>query len=364
MKFDYNIEDKQVIKFAFIFSALGLITLVITISVYVLKGYINGNDIEPSLFGTLGDFIGGIIGTIFTIVATSLVFITYRSQKDELKQTNEIARNQSRTLVLQQFENTFFNLLISLNDTSRNLRGVLPLMNGHAYDPELSGEDDEIDEGKYIKWAMQTLNLTILDGVKPDGGSIPLIDNVIEIFDEFYQKYLIYANHYFNHFALILRFIDNSLIDNKKFYTDILRSKMQKDELGLIYLYGLSNEGKEKIYQFLQKYNFLESIPRNTFYIQDIVNSKAYPFISFIHLGINEKDLIFIKSIVQNPDEIKSVTDISLFQWYCYKYNYSNLDLGRLYRFYSQNEIKGMEENTRIACSRILKYLKYLGYNV
>lgn len=148
--------------------------------------------------------------------------------------------------------------------------------------------------------------------------------------DEFYQKYLIYANHYFNHFALILRFIDNSLIDNKKFYTDILRSKMQKDELGLIYLYGLSNEGKEKNLQFLQKYNFLKSIPRNTFYIQDIVNSKAYPFISFIHLGINEKDLIFIKSIVQNPDEIKSVTDISLFQWYCYKYNYSNLDLGRL----------------------------------
>lgn len=364
MKFDFNIKDKDVIKFAFVFSFLGLTTLVITISVYLFKGYINGNDIDPSLFGTLGDFIGGIIGTIFTIVATSLVFITYRSQKEELTQTNVIARNQGKTLVLQQFENTFFNLLSSYNDTSRNLRGVLPLMNGTLYEPELSGETDEIDEGKYIKWAMQTLNLTILAEVKTDEESVPLIDNVIEIFDEFYQAYLIYINHYFNHFALILRFIDSSLIENKKFYTDILRSKMQMDELGLIYLYGVSNEGKDKIYQFLQKYNFLESIPRNTFYNQDIVNSKAYPFISFIHLGINEKDSIFIKSIIQNPDKINSITDISLFQWYCDKYNYSSLDLGRLYRFYSQNEIHGMEENTRIACSRILKYLECLGYNV
>jgi hypothetical protein len=362
MKFDFNIKDKHVIKFAFVFSALGLITLVITILVYLFKGYINGNDIDPSLFGTLGDFIGGIIGTIFTIVATSLVFITYRSQKDELKQTNEIALNQSKTLVLQQFENTFFNLLISFNDTSRNLRGVLPLMHGPDYEPELSDEVDEIDEGKYIKWAMQTLNLTIWDWVEEAGETIPLIDNVIEIFDEFFQKYLIYTNHYFNHFALILRFIDSSLIDKKKFYTDILRSKMQKDELGLIYLYGLSKEGKDKIYDFLQKYNFLESIPQNTFYKKNIVDSKAYPFISFVHLDIKEKDLIFIKSIIRNPDKISPVDDFALFQWYCDKYNYGILDLGRIYRFYSENEIKGMEENTRIACFRILKYVEKLGY--
>lgn len=61
--------------------------------------------------GTLGDFIGGIIGTIAAIIA---VYFSYTLNKKQFEQFDEQAKQikeQSDQFERQSFENGFFNLL-------------------------------------------------------------------------------------------------------------------------------------------------------------------------------------------------------------------------------------------------------------
>ncbi|MBW8522747.1 putative phage abortive infection protein [Chryseobacterium chendengshani] len=64
--------------------------------------------------GTTGDFIGGYLGTIVSIFATYLIFITYSSQKKELKLQRDLFSQQ-------KFETTFFNMLNVHNELKKNL---------------------------------------------------------------------------------------------------------------------------------------------------------------------------------------------------------------------------------------------------
>lgn len=66
---------------------------------------IGGFRIDTDKYNELGDFIGGLVGTFFSNIAVYLLYNTYQDQRRELSAT--------RTLVLkQQFESTFFNMLI------------------------------------------------------------------------------------------------------------------------------------------------------------------------------------------------------------------------------------------------------------
>lgn len=51
-------------------------------------------DIDKDLFGIFGDFIGGVVGTLFTIATTVLVYQTFRSQKEDVKETKRLTELQ------------------------------------------------------------------------------------------------------------------------------------------------------------------------------------------------------------------------------------------------------------------------------
>lgn len=76
-------------------SIISIILVVMTIIVLVKFDRIVWlGDIDKSLIGTIGDFIGGVIGTIFTVIATFLIWITYQSQKVELAETRKLVEQQ------------------------------------------------------------------------------------------------------------------------------------------------------------------------------------------------------------------------------------------------------------------------------
>jgi hypothetical protein len=85
-------------------SILSAAIIVSLLSVLLLNGhFIFGGDVDKSILGIVGDFIGGIIGTIFTIVATILVWLTYSSQKKELELTRKLLESQNRVNFLPNF---------------------------------------------------------------------------------------------------------------------------------------------------------------------------------------------------------------------------------------------------------------------
>ena len=82
---------------------VGLLVLItigfLIISIVVVNFFINGHihwfsEVDKDYFGIFGDFIGGVTGTIFTIVATILVWLTYNSQREELEATRNLLIKQ------------------------------------------------------------------------------------------------------------------------------------------------------------------------------------------------------------------------------------------------------------------------------
>lgn len=75
-------------------------------------GYFPGNNTLYSNWGEIGDYIGGVLGTIFALGAVAAVIYTIYEQKKELREDRKILLQQSRTLAEQQFESTFFSLIV------------------------------------------------------------------------------------------------------------------------------------------------------------------------------------------------------------------------------------------------------------
>lgn len=81
-----------------------------------------GYKLDPDLVAKAGDFIGGIVGSLWALGGVLLVYAALQSQRKDFK-TNMHALNnqinqgaeQKMILEIQGFENTFFKMLQSLN---------------------------------------------------------------------------------------------------------------------------------------------------------------------------------------------------------------------------------------------------------
>lgn len=120
------IKKEPIISLAYFCLGIGLIVLAVFI--YNICGtYVICHDLTPedmAQTGQIGDFIGGVIGSIWALAGVLLYFSALRLQQQEMKsQREEMASNQ-KLLDQQLFETTFFNLL----KAQENIRNSI-----HAY---------------------------------------------------------------------------------------------------------------------------------------------------------------------------------------------------------------------------------------
>lgn len=83
-------------------------------------------DIKPvgegrDAWGQMGDFFGGMLNPIFSLIGVLFLLYTIFQNRQELKKTSEALRDQAATLKKQKFEDTFFALLGQLNNFSGNI---------------------------------------------------------------------------------------------------------------------------------------------------------------------------------------------------------------------------------------------------
>lgn len=128
------IKKEPIISLAYICLGIGLIVLAVFI--YNICGtYVISRDLTPedmAQTGQIGDFMGGVIGSIWALAGVLLYFSALRLQQQEMKsQREEMAANQ-KLLDQQLFETTFFNLLKVHNTVKENLQA-------NFYYAELSG---------------------------------------------------------------------------------------------------------------------------------------------------------------------------------------------------------------------------------
>ncbi|WP_419963870.1 putative phage abortive infection protein [Pantoea vagans] len=224
-----------------------LAILVIILSALVLfyfKAHEKLSTGKISLYGTLGDYFGGISNPILAFITFSAVLFTVYLQ---LKQSHE-----SKKL---NFEGTFFNMLTLFVTTRSKLKYK-----------EFEGEEcfgKVIDDKFLAKKEFDYSSILTDPDKKPFKSKKSTIDSAKKIYTQFNKNNNHYLGHYFRTLYRILKIIDSSDLDleDKVAYSRILRAQLSTDELSLLFLNSLKDVcDKGNFQRLLYRYCMLEHL--------------------------------------------------------------------------------------------------------
>ena len=205
--------------------------------------------------GTFGDAFGASNALFSGLALAGVVYaiVLQRAEigltREELRRTKQIFEEQSKSLKLQNeetkkqiFENSFFQLLRVFSELTENL----DLFDGIS---QTRGKDVFAAFEKRLKRIHKTIQKE---------GKVP---NFSEVYNQLYAQTHNDLGHYFRMLYTVIRSVDESEIENKKFYTNILRAQLSNAELHLILYNGLSEHGARRLKPLLESYEFFDNLP-------------------------------------------------------------------------------------------------------
>lgn len=232
---------------------------------------------ELSRWGQTGDFFGGVLNPVFGFLTVILLLRTLQQTERSLKQSEEELKlsreemkrsadalsEQSKDLKQQTFERTFFDLLRLYNEIVDGFiikqDGLSRLMEGSERAPDI-GRDALLIYCRQFKKRLRSYMQE-----NPDK---ELLEAINLIWFEFYKDKQNQLGHWFRSLYNILKFVDQSQINNKKFYADLLRAQLSSPELLCIFYNSNSNMGREKLLPLINKYNLLKHLDKEELFIK------------------------------------------------------------------------------------------------
>lgn len=303
-----------------VFFSLFIILLIGGFYFYEFRDFVQDN----AVWGQFGDYFGGIVNPILTFISMILVVFTLRTSEKQLKQADITSKEQSDSIKLQNFENSFFKLISLHNDIVENMADapthptkfkresfisfVAKLKENYkniliAYGLDFT--DEEINDAilknnlvKEISKEIEKKHLIMTNEEKPILKSEEIKqaekDRIrAEMFKSgltkletygskqkaimtnfFYQDFLmpngILVNHYFRNIYQILKFVHCQKFDEneeknhgiKKQYTNILRAQLSSFEATLLFYNCLSEQG-DKLTPLVKKYDLLKHLEKH-----------------------------------------------------------------------------------------------------
>ena len=162
--------------------------------------------------------------------------VALQLQKEEIAQTNKELKEQNKTIMLQRFENTFFNML----DFQMKIYGQVKCT--ASVEPK-KGDDAFIYFFNILRAKICT--------------------NEINIENVYYGD----LDHYNRHLSQILNMVDGAhflTMEEKNKYVGILASHMSYYELVMFFYYGISPDGKKRVKDLVEKYALFRDFGKNT----------------------------------------------------------------------------------------------------
>lgn len=237
-------------------AALGLI---IALGFY-FQQFSGGLSEAQDLWGQFGDYLGGVLGPLFSLMALFALLITAWIQfknvtltSEELDQSVESLQEQTSVLQRQNFENTFFHLL-ELHNTVVN---------------------DTVYQDKEGRAAFESLFKDSWQDIynrHPKSNYSDERAQIHAVWNEFFETNQQQLGHYFRLLYNVVKFIDNSPIDERQRYVNIVRAQLSTYELGLLFYNCLGPDGEEKFKPLAEKYALFEDIEENV--IKDVSHKR------------------------------------------------------------------------------------------
>lgn len=213
-----------------------------------------------------GEFIGGTVGTLFTLTATFFLFITFKEQRKQFESTQS-------SEFYTRFETTYFNMLGMLEKVQASI-------NKNISDSEIyPNQHNLVDYYNSLK-ASHTIDALREDSIKYINDALsqdPLQSAEVlkgkQYYGEYFEKYVKKAGcnvgYFYRYIYNIVNFVygQNAFRDehDKEKYLNLLQAQLSDEELALLFYdaiskYGENKEGHHYFRDMLDETHFLENI--------------------------------------------------------------------------------------------------------
>lgn len=214
----------------------------IVINLWLASWYFTINSSELGDWGArsaFGDMFGSVNALFSGLAFAGVIYAIFLQRKELFLQRKELEQTraelegqklqleaQNRTLQKQNFENTFFELLRSQNDIINSI--------------DLVDENNKVTRGRdcfavFFKRYKRAWKRSV-----DSKGEIEDKQRINETYLEFYNDNGSEFGHYFRTLYNIIKFVNASNIENKKFYTNLVRAQLSSFELALLFYNCLS----------------------------------------------------------------------------------------------------------------------------
>lgn len=247
-----------------------------------------GDVIDPTKASQFGDFVGGYIGSLFTLLSIVLLYITLKDQR--------------RTAQIEKFENKYFELIrmhrenaseFKLGESTGKKIFVLIIRELRL----ILSRVIKVSEAHGLNLSQETLLIIayrcLFYGVGPNSNRI-LKNNLKEYKVEFVNDLinLLYSKkerkkaikerklkfnpfgghqsrlgHYYRHLYQTVKYVDNQKIDIDKYeYVKTIRAQLTTHEQALLFVNSLTLTGQNWWkYDLIIKYRFVQNVPESFF---------------------------------------------------------------------------------------------------
>jgi hypothetical protein len=225
-----------------------LVTLLLIYSYVTI--FSGGLSQDHNRWGVFGDYIGGTLGAIFSFATLIAILYTISLQKEdleltreEIKKSSEALEAQSKTLKIQRFENTFFELLRFHHDNVSNMK--------HPSTGKSSGFFPYyLSKHATFLYAYSSHN--------QPASSNSMIRTINESTKKFDKKFGYHFDLYLKNISLIIKLLDRAKED-RALYFHIFSSQFREDEF-VLFLYFCFLDSNAFNFRILYQEDFFTNI--------------------------------------------------------------------------------------------------------
>lgn len=207
--------------------------------------------------GTYGDFVGGVLGTIFGVISVLLMFKTFDHQR------KATADNQTQ-LEIERFHDLFFELLRLYQSQVSDLCGVYRTFEKSKKDNLTEDENTEVYEYSYNNKDFFDFEKEKLQRFFTPKKSFEQNQaEALKTYMFFYIKNKDKIGAYYRTLYRIYDLIDNAKTipeEIKKDYLKIIRAQLTETELFFLRYNALTYYG-HKFIKYINEYNILKHLP-------------------------------------------------------------------------------------------------------
>lgn len=212
---------------------------------HIIHWFDNEYVVNHELLGTYGDFIGGVLGTIFALISILILIRTFNQQRAVTEKNKEQIENQ-------RFNDLFFELLRLYQSEISELCGTIVRERGNEKITINYNNKDFFDFEKEL----------LQRAFKPTTSYEGNIRGAINLYMSFYIKHRTKVAACFRTLYRISDLLDKSDLRGniKNSYLKIIRAQLTDSELFFIRYNAMTYYGANFI-SYINKYNILKHLP-------------------------------------------------------------------------------------------------------